>query len=831
MQSLYIEPVSVVFEKNAAEVTLPEDANLWPNEIMQELYKQVPYIADFEPDVKMDRVDAERGYGFGHVEVRNKTELQSGAAPAAMDAVGVHTVRIPVIIKDRKLFPFDVIVTADSKMLPLNEGRMRQALFRPQAFDVTSRTPGDMSMVGQLYPPYRQNYGFGGGGVGMSVGMGKESSAKKCPKCGSMEKCSCGMGKEASRAWRRAIQAGKLDPYDFMKRVPASPGAHPVYPNMLQEVANRTNLEKMNYGFPGTELFRRTNTAQAGRNLRNAPTPDVSTIDRIIASREKGHSPYHLSKFDSKKVMQERRANLAELDKSASGGVANSTLREVSGSIKKMVPKWKVGSVIAAILPTINIEDHTKFASSLEDPGLQALYVNARAFTAPALSKLAKYQPVDLSKTASAVENATKPDVMQVTKLARGYRVKVASSKFWSPLEKVADRGEVVRLFGEKIALAADATGSVTLATGADVKEDPESPESGAQVVSSFGVYRVKDVEGQELVGYVFPNLIDVDGTPLPIALFTNGSESAIQESIAGELVGKDSGLVFGPSKGHGMFVRQLPNGAVDAMVPMTVKATFSEGVGKKLHVETYDGRELFVEQQPNIKHPVEMEGSCLVPEDFKWMPLGGEDVVLVDHPDEWGQSKQASRAYASVVVRAGGDNSFSLEGMPLSKFASEDRSFLSLDDTLFLLAGMGTNLNYASEKLAQSLATSSPVQVRVGRIIKTAEERRSEASLTALSKIAHVPNLRRSLIKEAAFIQDPTAVDTVLSVGFINPENIMTFVSYLPQLDQTQGRLCELLVAARMGMSDVPTSPLEKSIKSLEEVIDGLKVLAFQKS
>jgi hypothetical protein len=704
MQPLYVEPAAIVFEKNAAEVTLPEDANSWSNEIMQELYKQVPFISDFEPEVVMDRVDAERGYGFGHVEVKNKSELQSNAAQGAQDAVGVQTVRIPVVIKDRKLYPFDVIVTADSKMLPLNEGRMRQALFRPQAFDVTSRTPGDMSMVGQLYPPYRQNYGGGGGGggAGMSVGMGKESSA----------------------------------------------------------------------------------------------------LEEFLA------------------------------EKAGSVGVPNSTALKTTGStINKMVPKWKTGSVLAAILPSINIEDHVKFAAAFEEPGLQARYVQARVFTGPSLAKLAAYEPVDLSKTAAAIKGLVRPDVLQVIKLASGYQVKIASVQYWEPSSKEMDRGGVVRMFGEKIALAADAAGSVTLADGADVKEDEESPEAGPQIVESFGVYRVKDEKGQELVGYVFPNLIDLDGTSLPIAAFTNGSASAIQESVAGELVGKDSGLVFGPTTGHGMFVRQLGNGAVDAMVPMTIKGGYSEGGSHKMHVETYDGRETFIEVQPNIQHPTEVEGTCIIPEDFKWLPLGGEETVLVDRPEEWGQAKEASRAYASVTLRAGGNNSFSLEGIPLNKLASDERNFLSFDDTLFLLAGLGTNLQYASEKIGQALVSHSPVQIRIGRTIKTAAEQKREASSLAAMKLASFPDLRRSLIKEAAFVPDPLAVDTVLSVGFINPENIMTFVSYLPQFDQTQGRLCELLVAARMGMSDIPTSPLEKCIKSLEEVVDGLKILAFQKS
>jgi hypothetical protein len=42
---------------------------------------------------------------------------------------------------------------------------------------------------------------------------------------------------------------------------------------------------------------------------------------------------------------------------------------------------------------------------------------------------------------------------------------------------------------------------------------------------------------------------------------------------------------------------------------------------------------------------------------------------------------------------------------------------------------------------------------------------------------------------------------------------------------------MCELLVASRLGLRDVPPSALEKAIRSVEEVIEGLKVMAFQKN
>ena len=47
-------------------------------------------------------------------------------------------------------------------------------------------------------------------------------------------------------------------------------------------------------------------------------------------------------------------------------------------------------------------------------------------------------------------------------------------------------------------------------------------------------MYQVQTVEGEMLTGVVVPNLLDVDGTPLPIALFTDGQHAAVQADLSG---------------------------------------------------------------------------------------------------------------------------------------------------------------------------------------------------------------------------------------------------------------------------------------------------------
>lgn len=676
---------SLDFEKVSSETTLPEDPNAWPKEILQELYKQVPYIADFQPHIEMDRVDGEKGYGMGHVEVMNQTEIQQGTPTDQMAAAGVRVIRIPIIIKNNKLYPFDILVTDNSKIIPLTESRLRQAIFRPQAFDVTSKTPGDQSMIGQLYPPYRQNYGFGGGGVALNVGMGKES----------------------------------------------------------------------------------------------ASTTIQNRYKRLLARRGE---------------------------------------EEV-----------KSASLLTAIIPTINQSDYLAFSSALEDRNLQLAFVKNANASAVAIEKLVSHDP-SMTKSASPTD-FIKPTVIQVSRVDDGYKVKTASHVFWAPKEEILDRGEVVRRYGAKIVLAADLSGAATVAEGATASERGESVTIPGPV-GKAGLYKVQDNQGRELLGTVIPHLFDTDGTQIPLALFTNGSQSAVQDDIVGIPAGEATDLPSGEPGGKGAFYT-VQDGEILSTIPLDLQSSYSMPGEAGVHAgTTFDGRPVEVSVQPNIQVVVGTEeGRMLVPAHWKWMPLDKAESVSLASAE--GSNKQASakRMFAAVEVRCGGMDSFSLSGPVISKLASDETQFLSLDDTMFLLAGLGVEQNYGIKKLGEAFSNREPVLIKIGRSLKTAEEQKRASIARAAEVMQTYVSLRRPLFKEAAVIPDPTAVDTILSLGFINPENLLTFISYLPVIDDSQSKLCELLLAARLGLRDIPVSALEKSIRATEEIIEGLKVLAFQEN
>ena len=774
MKSLFVEP-AVSLEKVSGEVHLPDDPNEWPKEILDELFKQVPYIADFRPHVVMSKVDAERGYGLGHIEISNDSEAQMGTPPEQLESAGIRNVRIPIVIREGKMSPFDLLVNDAGIMMPLTESRLRQAIFRPQMFDITSKTPGDQSMIGQLYPPYRQNHGFGGGGISVPAdGMGKAGS-------------------------------------------------------ILPQFAGR--------GFSSHE----------------------EELMALLEGNDKGF----------RNLPEAKEASAAKLPDGS--GCFTATVGAVG---KKAGGKEKKSSAILPdIAHTINRFDLDTFWGAInDDPSLRAAFKKNAAATNEALKVLAHIEPRDLEKQAAALPYYIKPTVTQISHCDEGYTVKTASSMFWRVYETLIDRGELVAQFGEKVAMVVDTHGCVTIAE--DANEATVEKKAEVEIVTHPGIYKVysQDEGAAELVGFVIPNLLDTDGQALPLSVFTNGAAYAVQTEIYGEQAGDGPGLPTGPISGNGFFAGLGPDGSLKATVPMELQGSSQmpgdseEGLDTHMG-STFDGRPVEVSVQPNIVEPTGTpEGKLLIPMGWKWTPLDkGREVSLAggdenSDPEAAAAKEQMGMANTepappppgvgtaeggpappptqgggvekkSWVDIRGSYDQFTFSGPAVEKLAAAgtDMQLMYVDDAMFILAGLGVEQNHAVSKLAEACDGTHVVHVVTGREIVPAGEVEKYAADRAREVYANLPQLKHYLIKEAASMPDPAAVDTVLSLGFINPENIMSFVGHIPELDENQGKLCNLLLAARLGMPNVSASALERSVRAIEEVIEGLKVISFQ--
>jgi hypothetical protein len=266
--------------------------------------------------------------------------------------------------------------------------------------------------------------------------------------------------------------------------------------------------------------------------------------------------------------------------------------------------------------------------------------------------------------------------------------------------------------------------------------------------------------------------------------------------------------------------------------VPFDLQDSVTQGDQPRVYNgTTFGGDKVTLSVQPNLVDVTPVDnGRVLIPAEWKWLPLDGADHISLLSSEEATAANPESKLAHVEVVSDG--MSFTLRGTPLTKIATEQRSFLSLDDAIFLLAGLGVEMNYAAEKLAAAVAFSRPEPIKVACLVAPKGDQMKQALEKAAGIVGAIAGFKQPLLlKEAASFPDPQMVDTVLSLGFINPENIMTFVSYLPDIEDVQTKMCELLFAVRCGLSNVPQSALERAVRSTEEVIEGLKILGFQGS
>jgi len=421
--------------------------------------------------------------------------------------------------------------------------------------------------------------------------------------------------------------------------------------------------------------------------------------------------------------------------------------------------------------------------------------------------------------------HAIPPKIIQIIKTAGGFLVKTANPDTLLPEEEVVDRPTAVNMVGSDVVNKVERNGTETISTNSVVKETLD--DMTIKVVDEFGEYRVKTQDGKELVGWVFPSCLDLDGHNLSIAVFANGSESAFQEDIAGNLVGKSSNLINEDPTGFGCFYLARGGSAV-AMVPMTIMGVSQGPDGKDTyHAQTIMGAEVQVQLVPGLREVAPMDdGVFAIPEDCGWLPMR-EMTELASTPGEFGKTAEAQRLPHKVEVMWESGGTYSLRGQPVEKLAAVlPCKFINHDQAMFNLAILGVEPNFARTKLASAKKLSRWCSIDGVRQVTFVTEKYAAAEKRAAKYIERLPKINVLMLKEAASLDDPLSVDRVLSVGFLNPENVSTFVSYLPEFEDTLSKLSELLIASRLGLSNIDMGALERVTRHLDKVVDGLREL-----
>jgi len=666
-EPLYFEVKPPAVEKLAFEARLSDNADTWPREVYDELLKQNPFLGVYDISPIMTEVNGDRGTGIGYFQVTNKSATAAlGPGGNAMRAIqGVKTIKVPIVIKDSKLCPLDIMMVdqpgAEGKAYPLNERRVREAMHRPQLFDAVKKTPGDVSIVDQMYPP---------------------------------------------TARQRGLQAGQVV---------------------------------------------------------DAPQTKISSLQ----------------------------------------------------------PQF----LLEAIAPTILQGDLEKFASELENDDQLTAALTHNEATLPALQFLGGVETVtaeDVEKLASAHRV---PNVIQVSRDGERYLLKMAKSDEFDPDVIEADRPTMAEMAGEDMVEAADANGAKTVTTDPVVRDKLEDDE--VSVVERFGQYKVKTSDGKELLGWVFPVVLDFDGTALTMTLFTNGSNSAVQSQIAGSLVGKGANIIRGKPEGYGFFYRVTASGSVIAFIPTEITGKMADEGGEGYMAKTMMDEPVTIRFAPGLREIARTgEGEVTLPTDVRWAPLA-DAVPLLEDPSTF--AKVAALKDINNTVRIISDRTtWSFQGgAGLNKVAHRWREGLTGENAMFMACCLGMDEVTAARALVKA-ANDGSHEVRGCRPIGLRQEKLASAREHARELWDALPP-RHILLKEAAGLQDLSTVDHILSIGFLNPENVRHFIKHLPKLDDSSSRLAELLGAVRMGLADPPEDSVKSAMERLEEVIEGLQKLVHR--
>jgi hypothetical protein len=485
--------------------------------------------------------------------------------------------------------------------------------------------------------------------------------------------------------------------------------------------------------------------------------------------------------------------------------------------------------LLDAILPTLKKSDIDNISDRLEkDASLRAALIGNPA-TKMFLGKLAAYEPVAhrpgdyLKKVARAIV----PNVVQVRKVGGGFQIKVANSEALIPDSENVSRPAAVGALGGDFVSRVESDGTTTVSTQKAVKETLTDLE--IKVADSFGLYKVRTKEdNREIVGWVFPKVMDFDGTLLPMAVFTNGSESALQENIAGSPMGRLIDVPNIEPNGFGCFYMAEQTG-VQALIPVNIIAPIESPEGLSYGCQTAMGEQVTLVMVPSLKMvtPID-EGRIGIPEDCGFLPLPGL-LDLASSPDEFLKSAEA-RALPNAVRVITDGQTFTFQGAPVEKLAGVmETAFLDKDDAVFLGAVLGADPGEFSRDLGRMRKLGSQEVWFSARKVSTLKEKYASAKRSAVEFLDRLPDLRVDLLKEAAPIVDPTAVDKILSLGFINPENLSTFAGYIPEIELTIRKLAEILLATRLGLHAVDEGAIQRALVHMDKVVSGLKTIGSQ--
>jgi hypothetical protein len=493
---------------------------------------------------------------------------------------------------------------------------------------------------------------------------------------------------------------------------------------------------------------------------------------------------------------------------------ANMTSQTKTSSVK---PKF----LMQAIKETISSADILAVSGELQKNAHLARSLASNKAAKPFLQFLGGLEPASATEVEKTAVASVMPDVIQIERDGERYIYKEAASSEFDPEVAESDRHTLAEQAGEDLVAAVDRTGAATISTNPVVHNNLEDEEISP--IDYFGQYKVKTKDGREIMGWVFPTVLDFDGTELPWKIFSNGSQANVQAEMVGSFAGKSTNVIQGKPEGYGFFFHVTSTGSVIALHPVEIQGRSGDGY----MAESMMGDPITITFNSDVRAPTRIgEGAVVLPSTMRWSPLGKERVQLIDNAADFLKTSMVKGASSQVRIISD-KMTWSFSGPPIEKVAHRWREQLHAGDAMFVACSLGLHPDFATNTLVKA-AQEGSVMVHGCRPLGTRKEKLATAREEVLELMRLIPR-GGHLLKEAAALEDVTTVDRVLSLGFLNPENVQTFIHWLPDLEESLSKLAGILLAVRLGLEDLPEDTVKSAMERLDEVVSGLKKLVFR--
>lgn len=473
------------------------------------------------------------------------------------------------------------------------------------------------------------------------------------------------------------------------------------------------------------------------------------------------------------------------------------------------------------------------------------------------IKKIANHQPVNQNEFMQGAEKLMRRTI-HMLKAEGGDKYTILSNAddVWSPaITRGAKRSDLefksvisgrpqddindVDNNGEKI-LRSDspiADGELYIASG--IENDPT-----VENCDSFDTYELIKKNGVHVVGMVIPTVIDFDMSVKDLKVFVGKGSSAIQQNFAGKRLKNPTFNMLPtqePKVGQtGVFVYFKEGKAAVCTLPVTIAKIHSWISDCATVSSDRDCADLKIQAKDMLGLPVNICWLCSkdesylhriatvngihrVPASMKWVALEGFENFSENISDFIAKTASMKKIGKKLHIQKLTGDAYNTTKIAGVTDSLGDGFTMKGHEVKFMLASMGAS-NEAIEGIIKKASHRDGVQVYGLRWPTTVAEKVAtlEKRASGISKIAK--ELRRDLTKQAADIMDSHTVDAMLSLNFINPENIGKFIGKIPVLKSAASSLANLLLASRLGLQEVNQESAALGMTKVLEVINGLE-------